>query len=135
MNEDMPYLPNLKFSVPLENMPSQWHTQFFIKNLFPSIPDPSDHQPPLKGRYRVVVRKFLQNREQPCTELLLHILAKILINLDLVTPLAIWGSVRGAYVHVQHQGKEHKNCTLGNSGRPGTFGGPAIAQCCRYRGP
>ena len=42
------------------------------------------------SRYRVLVGKSLQNREQPFTELFLHILAKSLVDLDLVTPLAIW---------------------------------------------
>ena len=63
-----------------------------IRNSLPSIPDPSDHQPPPRGRHWVLVPKFLQNRKQPCTELFLYISAKGLVDLHFLTPLDVWGS-------------------------------------------
>ena len=36
--KNMPYLPNLKVSFPLENMPSQYHTQFFHQKFAPKQP-------------------------------------------------------------------------------------------------
>ena len=60
-------------------------------------------------RYWVLVRKFLQNRKQPFTELFLYISAKGLVDLHFVTPLAVWGSVWRADIHVQHEGQQQ--CT------------------------